>query len=313
MRSGAPPSEHAATPCRNPRHPGHELQGLRSALNALGDVTSAEAALDAAPAAACRLGFDRAMVSRVEDGAWWPRHFTDVKDPRWAAAILAAGKRAPIPLGAGTPETDVVRARTAVVVDDVRGRESTGRRLAAASRSRSYVIAPVVLAADVVALVHSDLYYQRRPIDDIDRQLLMLFAEGLGRTLGHAVLLDRIESARTAAAALAATLADPPSALRHLVPDRSTDDVGEAGTVRSATHTGTVPSPSPAGAAPLTRRETEVLHGLAAGHTNRQIARQFCVSEGTVKSHVRQILRKLGVANRAQAVSVYWQRPGPRE
>ena len=39
------------------------------------------------------------------------------------------------------------------------------------------------------------------------------------------------------------------------------------------------------------------------GATNAQIADQLVVSESTVKSHVRHILRKLGVVNRAQAVS----------
>lgn len=52
----------------------------------------------------------------------------------------------------------------------------------------------------------------------------------------------------------------------------------------------------------LTPREMEVLRLLAARASNRQIAEALCITEGTVKNHVSNILGKLGVSNRAQAV-----------
>ena len=52
---------------------------------------------------------------------------------------------------------------------------------------------------------------------------------------------------------------------------------------------------------PLTARETEILRLLAQGQTNPQIARELVVSPGTVKSHVRHIIAKLGVSDRTQA------------
>src|SRR5262249_58491494 len=55
----------------------------------------------------------------------------------------------------------------------------------------------------------------------------------------------------------------------------------------------------------LTRRELEIMELLAHGETNRQIADRMVVSEGTVKSHVSQILRKMRAANRAEAVSKF--------
>ena len=56
----------------------------------------------------------------------------------------------------------------------------------------------------------------------------------------------------------------------------------------------------------LTRRELEVVAMLAEGETNARIARRLVVSEDTVKTHVKHILRKLGVHNRSQAVSRYF-------
>jgi DNA-binding NarL/FixJ family response regulator len=59
--------------------------------------------------------------------------------------------------------------------------------------------------------------------------------------------------------------------------------------------------PSPL-AEPLTEREMDVLHGIAAGHSNREIADQLCISEGTVKNYVSSLLAKLAVRDRTQAI-----------
>ena len=54
----------------------------------------------------------------------------------------------------------------------------------------------------------------------------------------------------------------------------------------------------------LTQRESEVLSLLVAGLSNRAIAAKLVVSEETVKTHSRGIYRKLGVSDRAAAVTV---------
>ncbi|OUT69204.1 MAG: DNA-binding response regulator [Planctomycetaceae bacterium TMED10] len=51
----------------------------------------------------------------------------------------------------------------------------------------------------------------------------------------------------------------------------------------------------------LTQRENEVLHQLAHGLTNKQIAEVLSISYETVKEHVQHILRKIGVSDRTQA------------
>jgi DNA-binding NarL/FixJ family response regulator len=51
----------------------------------------------------------------------------------------------------------------------------------------------------------------------------------------------------------------------------------------------------------LTARELEILRWVAAGESNNAIARQLFVTEQTVKFHLSNIYRKLGVSNRTQA------------
>lgn len=52
----------------------------------------------------------------------------------------------------------------------------------------------------------------------------------------------------------------------------------------------------------LTGREIEVLRHVAAGETSREIGRVLFISENTVKNHIRNILDKLGLHSRSEAV-----------
>jgi DNA-binding NarL/FixJ family response regulator len=58
----------------------------------------------------------------------------------------------------------------------------------------------------------------------------------------------------------------------------------------------------------LSERELEVLRRVAAGKSNKEIGAELCISEGTVKSHVKGIFAKLGVVSRTEAVAMATRR-----
>lgn len=66
----------------------------------------------------------------------------------------------------------------------------------------------------------------------------------------------------------------------------------------------TPPEPEPSPIDDLTPRESEILGLLAEGQSNKVIARNLGISDGTVKLHVKAILRKLGIHSRVEAAVI---------
>jgi len=94
------------------------------------------------------------------------------------------------------------------------------------------------------------------------------------------------------------------------------DKVGAIFTLRPIRVSGTSPrhvhdaKPDPEGA--LTRRERQVLDLLARGHSAKTLAWVLHIRHVTARNHIQHIYEKLGVHNRAEAVSYAWRRRPPR-
>ena len=66
------------------------------------------------------------------------------------------------------------------------------------------------------------------------------------------------------------------------------------------------PSPPP-GHAQITPRMADVLYGIALGHSNAEIGRHLHLTEDTVKTYVKRVLRVLGATNRAHAAALAYR------
>jgi len=109
------------------------------------------------------------------------------------------------------------------------------------------------------------------------------------------VTLDRLVTAVRALAA-GETLIQP------ALTARAEQKLSEAASSRAAGTPGATDDAATLAAEPMTPREREVLRLLAAGYSNREIARALFIAEGTVKNHVSNILTKMAVRDRTRAV-----------
>jgi DNA-binding CsgD family transcriptional regulator len=223
-------------------------------------------------------------------------------DPEWAAEILELAQLERPQLTHLLLETEMIRRRGPALVLDAQGDERTFKPIVLAVDTRSYVAAPIMPEGRVIGFLHADCYFAGRDVDALDRDTIWAFAEGFGYAVERTILLERLRSQRERIRDLVAStdrvLADLSEAELDLArADRETDPI--ARTTAAMLGSGTRFEGL------LTRRELEVIELLAAGATNVDIAKRLVISEGTVKSHVKHILRKLHAGNRAEAVSRY--------
>jgi DNA-binding CsgD family transcriptional regulator len=251
------------------------------------------------------VGFERAALFSL-------RSHTLVVESVYTAAhgtrLQAQLPSEPFQLGPWLHESEVVRRHRPVLVADAQGDQ---RALAMLPGARSYVAAPVICQGRAMGLLHADRGRRGRPVTELDRDTLATFAEGFGYALERRVLADRL---RTQSERMLALVRSTEASVREL----SEPDFELSASAPGAVWGGSRPRPrrGAANGAPamqdpdlqaLTRRELEVLGMLAEGETNARIAERLVVSDDTVKTHVKHILRKLGVHNRSQAVSRFFR------
>ena len=308
--SEAPMAESALAALLTVRRADESLRAAQDSSRRLGAVLGRlEAApctvaglSDVAPQLVVELGFDRAIFSRIVDGVWVSQSVCVPDDPQWAAEINRVGQEQPQPLVPGLHETEVVRRREARIVTDVQHDRRVHRPIADASRSTSYVAAPVMSGGRVVGLLHGDCYRQNRDIDATDVELLAGYANGLALALSRARAVEQLDALGSVLRFAANDCDEAVAGAHEFTLD---DDV--------RTQAGIPLAPRVVRRAlnsirdVLTPRENEILEEMAQGRTNAAIATKLFISEGTVKQHVKHILRKVGAENRVEAVSLLYQ------
>lgn len=273
------------------------VRGMRRFLSTLQAATD-----DTLGAVACReacasLGFSKAMFSRVRGPSWSPEYV-------YVAPELEDGYRelrravdgTPVPLLRAPREADLVRFRRPYVLGRRAYHREAYRPLIDLSDPAAYAAAPIIANGRTVAILHVDRNHDA--VTDDDLRLLAMAARISGMVMATHENRQQVDRHRTVLAGLlertlAAAVDDR---ARRAVFHRTAIEPFDTDT--AAAHA--LPDP-------LTEREQDVLRLLAAGATNRQIAAQLFITDGTVKAHVRHIFRKLGVESRAQAAAHFRQ------
>ena len=274
------------------------LERVADAIRRLGEVGSPQGILDrAAEELATSSEFERVMIGEVRSGEYHVRAVWSDDDPSGAAAALGALRAAPIPLEYPSIEEEVFRRQRTEIVQARAPRSRAARRLTEVLEVDTYVAAALVVQGDTVGLVHADAPGSGRILDALDAEVASRYAEGLSGVFERAVLREMLQlhhhELRSAVEWMSARL-------------------GQLATGAGAVdRTGPVSGVDHVGVETLTPREVDVLRLLARGQTNLEIARALVVREGTVKYHVKNILRKLGATSRADAVSRYARAGGP--
>jgi len=267
------------------------LERVRDAVRRLGEVGSPQGILDRAPE---ELGtssqFDRVLISEVVDRTLQPRAIWCREDREPGESALTELRRAPIALEYPLIEDEVARRQHVELVSV----HASGARPAARLREvlgwDTYLVAALTVQGHTVGLLHADAAATGRPLDALDAEVAGQFAEALVGVFERAVLRDTLRLHRH----------ELQSAVRWMS--------GRLGRLAAEADFGSAASTSghdPGVVAALTPRERDVLRLLARGKTNLAIADELVVREGTVKYHVKNILRKLGATSRADAVSRY--------
>jgi LuxR family transcriptional regulator, regulator of acetate metabolism len=265
------------------------LRGVQRAMARLSGLDSVARLVSAAPREACRaVGFERAMLSHIRGDRISFASVSFEADPTMAADFARLARAVRPRLDRCAPEHEAVVRQMPVLVRDAQTATGVFRPLTHVARTDAYVVAPIVREGHTIGLLHADQFGAGRALDELDRELLWTFATGVGWAM------DDI-AARVVRHARAAT--DPMGELDEPLGDVLLADPHLA-------------PPSPI--TNLTAREREVLQLLAAGASNAAIGEALVISQATVKSHVRHILRKLGATNRTEAVSVYLAIAGAR-
>jgi DNA-binding CsgD family transcriptional regulator len=269
-----------------------DLAAVLVRLSALGPPSEVRAQAPHVAAEALRL--DRVLLSSIGQGALVAEalHLGAGED---CAGVLAALREEPVPLDYPLIEGELMRRRRAQVVR-VAG---DGPAYAEELGWRTYLAAPIVLDGRVIGFFHADRH--SGDLEDADAAGLASFAVCFGIVYERAALRRRLRDQREEMRQVAGWATARTSELG----DRSVTLAEDADRPDPGSEVRTVGTGDNALRDLLTRREVEVLKLMVRGETNAGIARDLVVSEGTVKFHVKNILRKLHAANRAEAISRY--------
>jgi DNA-binding CsgD family transcriptional regulator len=252
-------------------------------------------------------GLDRVLLSRVQDAQLIPVHAHFRDDAAGAERAVEELREAPLVLEYPVIETELMRRRRATIVSNAGSNPRVLRPPIPVREGISYVAAPVVLDGAAIGFFHGA--HVDRHVESLERDAVWAFADGFAQVFERAVLRRRVREQRRQLRELVAWTDAMAAELSEGAIELEVEGEPASAAVRPAA----IPASGVEGSRLddlLTRRELDVLKLMARGDSNKAIATELVVSEGTVKFHVKNILRKLSAANRVEAASRYMQLTG---
>jgi DNA-binding CsgD family transcriptional regulator len=204
-------------------------------------------------------------------------------------------------------ETELLRRRRATIVRNAPSNQRVPRPPIPVAEGLSYVAAPIVLDGGAIGFFHGA--YVDRHVESLERDAVWAFADGFAQVFERAVLRRRVREQRRQLRELVAWTDAMAAELSEGAIELEVGGEPASAAARPAALPAADADTSRLGEL-LTRRELDVLRLMARGDSNKAIATELVVSEGTVKFHVKNILRKLRAANRVEAASRYMQLTG---
>ena len=276
------------------------LTEIRNALRDLRGLSPREM-IHAAPVVLSReFGFARTMISTVRRSIWLPQHLhieNEGDDPQ-SRRLREYLTGAQIHLANAPVEAKLIRKRCGLLVLSPKQDKRTCKEIIDVSGCSGYIAAPITIQDRAIGMLHAD-----RPEPDgivtmehLDQ--LEAFAECLAVAFESAVLKEKAAQQHIAVCNLCAHVEELIGQSKE--PAWWQLSAGASGRRHDAYSRG-----DQRAVASLTARERQIMSHVAAGATNSEIGRCLVISEGTVKSHLKHIARKLNTSSRAAAVAVY--------
>jgi DNA-binding CsgD family transcriptional regulator len=276
------------------------MSEIRNALGYLRGLPPRKMIYTAPVVLSRELAFARTMISTVRGSLWLPKHMhiEDEGADRHSRALLEYVEGRHIQLVDAPLETELVRKRCGVFAPSPMEDKRVFKEIIEVSGCFGYIGAPITVQGRAIGILHADRPEPHGIVTMDHLEQLEAFAECLSVVFESAALEEKAAQQRVEVDHLCANVDEllsrsARSALWSL-----------PGAAPAQRHDAYYHRDQPAVPA-LTEREREIMSHVATGATNGQIARCLVISEGTVKSHLKHIAKKLNTSSRAAAVAIY--------
>jgi len=274
------------------------MSEIRNALGYLRGLAPNKMIYTAPEVLSREFAFARTMISTVRGSLWLPLrlYIEDQEADPHGRPFLEYVTGRHIQLAEAPLETELVRKRCGVFAPSPMYDKRTFKEIVEIAGCFGYIAAPITVQGRAVGILHADRPEPHGIVTMDHLEQLEAFAECLSVAFESAALEEKAAQQRLEVDNLCGSVDE---LLGRTARPELWSLPGAVLRQDAFCHRG---QPT---VAELTSREREIMSHVATGATNGQIARCLVISEGTVKSHLKHIAKKLNTSSRAAGVATY--------